>query len=257
MTGASSGIGEEFATLLATQGVNLIIAARRIDQLNALAAKLTAKYNISVEVFPVDLTEEHASKNLFEFATREGKEVDLLINNAGAGPYRHFLKSPLVDHEKIITLNMTSLTSLCHYFGKHMLSHGRPSYILNVASVAAYQPVSRFAVYCSSKTYVRIFSQILRYELKDSNVSVSCLCPGGTKTEFLDKNNQKSKSGDRFLMGASKVARLGLEGTFKKKSVIIPGLINKLSCLFPMVLPNSLNLRISETAMAMAVEERV
>jgi short-subunit dehydrogenase len=256
ITGASSGIGEAFANLLASQGVNLIIAARRGEHLNLLASKLTEKFKVSVEVLSLDLTEELAAEKLFQFATQDGKIVNILINNAGVGPYRQFVKTSLDDHKKTLQLNINSLTGLTHLFATHMLGHGKQSHILNVASVASYQPIPKFAAYCASKSYVRIFSEILHYELKDSNVSVSCLCPGGTKTEFLDNNNQKSKSGDAFLMDAEKVAFIGLKGTFAKKSVIIPGLFNKLSCLFPIFLPNSMNLKIAEKALKMAVEEK-
>lgn len=257
ITGASSGIGEAFANLLASQGVNLIIAARRSEHLNQLAAKLRTKFKITVETLPLDLCDEGAAEKLFNFATQNGGTVDLLINNAGAGPYRPFVKTPLDDHKKTIQLNMSSLTQLSHLFANHMLEHGKRSYILNVASVAAYQPVSRFAVYCASKSYVRIFSGILNYEMKGTNVSVSCLCPGGTKTEFLEKNNQHSKSGDRFLMDAEKVASVGINGMMRNKTVIIPGLFNKIACYFPMLLPDTLNLILTERAMNFAVKEKV
>jgi len=257
ITGASSGIGEAFAYNLASQGVNLVIAARRTEQLNQLAKKLTEKFRVSVEVLTLDLNDPEAPGKLLQFATQHGKTVDLLINNAGAGPYRHFIKTPLVDHQKIIQLNLVSLTSLCHLFTEHMLTNKTPAYILNVASVASYQAVPRFAVYCATKSYVRIFSEILSYELKESNVSVSCLCPGGTKTEFLETNNQKaSKSGGAFLMTPEKVAAIGLQGMFAKKPVIIPGLFNKLSCWAPRLFPNRFNIIMSEKAMTMAVTEK-
>lgn len=256
ITGASSGIGEAFANLLASQGVNLVIAARRSEHLNQLAAKLTERFKITVEVLPLDLTDISAPEKLFDFATQNGAQVDLLINNAGAGPYRQFLETQLLDHKNIIQLNLSSLTTLCHLFAGHMIDNKKPGFILNVASVAAYQPVSKFAVYCATKSYVKIFSEIFNYELAKTNVSVSCLCPGGTKTEFLEKNNQKSQSGDNFLMSAEKVAAIGLAGTLAKKAVIIPGLFNKLACFFPRFLPNNLNLIISNKAMALAVTEK-
>lgn len=256
ITGASSGIGEAFAYQLAAQGVNLVIAARRSEQLNQLAQKLTEKFHIAVEVLSLDLCESGAAQKLFEFATRNGASVDMLINNAGAGPYRNFLHSKLEEHQKILQLNLFSLTNLCHLFAEHMQKVGKEAFILNVASIAAYQPVPKFAVYCASKSYVRIFSEILKYELKNSCVSVSCLCPGGTKTDFLSNNNQRSKSGDTFLMSPQKVARLGIEGTLAKKAVIIPGILNKLSCFIPRFFPNQVNLMISEKAMGLAVEEQ-
>ncbi|MFP5387517.1 MAG: SDR family NAD(P)-dependent oxidoreductase [Bacteriovoracia bacterium] len=256
ITGASSGIGEAFARELATQRVNLVIAARRTEQLNKLARELEENYQISVDVMTIDLEDPSAPEKLFKFATEKGN-VDLLINNAGRGPYRHFLKTELFDHEKVIQLNITSLTSLCHLFAGHMIEVGKKAAILNVASVASFTPVPRYAVYCSTKSYVKAFSEILNYELKDTCVSVSCLCPGGTRTEFLEKNNQKTKVGsEKLLMPVEKVAKAGLEGTLTGKPVIIPGLLNKLSSALPSILPNKVNMFVTEKAMNIAVEER-
>lgn len=257
ITGASSGIGEAFAYNLASQGVNLIIAARRTEHLNHLAKKLTEKFHVSVEVCTLDLNDTDAPEKLLQFATHDGHHVDLLINNAGAGPYRNFLSTSLEEHQKIIQLNLVSLTALCHKFARHMVEKKTPAYILNVASVASYQAIPKFAVYCGTKSYVRIFSEIFNYEMKDTNVSISCLCPGGTKTEFLDVNNQKtSKSGDRFLMDPAKVAAIGLDGVFKKKPVIIPGLFNKLSSFAPRFFSSRMNMMMSARVMELAVDEK-
>lgn len=254
ITGASSGIGEEFARQLATQRVNLVIAARRTERLQSLAKELQEKHGISVETITLDLENPSAPEELFKFATQNG-DVNLLINNAGRGPYRHFLKTPANEHQKVMQLNMVSLTTLCHLFAGHMIEKGDRAAILNVASVASYTPVPRYAVYCASKSYVRVFSEILNYELKDTCVSVSCLCPGGTKTEFLEKNNQKS-NGDQYLMSVDKVVKAGLQGTAERRAVIIPGMINKVSSLLPTFFPNTVNMLVGEKVMRMAVEER-
>lgn len=256
ITGASSGIGEEFAKLLAAQRVNLVIVARRTEKLEQLAWDLIKKHGITVEVMTLDLTEEEAAEKLFNFATAGGI-VDLLINNAGAGPYRHFLKTDLSEHKRIMNLNMNSLTTLSHLFAQHMLSHGKESSILNVASVASFTPVPRYAVYCASKSYVRIFSEILNYELQDTSVSITCLCPGGTQTEFLEKNNQVTKRGaDFFMMSAKKVAEVGLKAAYNKKSVVIPGLFNKITSALASLAPNSIGMLLSEKAMKTAVDEK-
>ena len=254
ITGASSGLGEEFARQLATQGVNLVIAARRTERLEALAKELREKHQISVEIMTLDLEDPLSPEKLFHFSIQKGN-VDLLINNAGRGPYRHFLKTDLSEHQKVMQLNMQSLTSLSYLFAHHMLKMNRPSAILNVASVASFAPVPRYAVYCATKSYVRVFSEILNYELQDSCVSVSCLCPGGTKTEFLEKNNQTSHS-DKFLMTPEKVVRAGLQGTYSRKALIIPGIFNKISSALPNIFPNYLNMYVIEKAMKMAVEEK-
>lgn len=256
ITGASSGIGESFARLLATRGVNLVIAARRIDQLNQLSAELKSKHGIEVEIFQVDLSESNAAQKLYEFSTREGKIVDFLINNAGIGPYRHFIKTPLKDHETLLDLNIKSLTQLTYLFTEHMLKHKQESRILNVSSTASFAPVPRFSVYAASKSYVKFFSETLNHELKGTNISVSCLCPGGTKTEFLTRNNQKLVGSENLLMSSDVVARLGIDGTLKKKSVIVTGVSNKLLAFLSNFFPNKINMSVAEFVMAKAVAER-
>lgn len=255
ITGASSGIGESLAKLLASQRVNLVLVARRLERLEKLAQELRSSYGVDIDVLSMDLTLPEASEKIYAFATQNRKEVDVLINNAGSGPYRLFLDTSLAEYQQTLSLNVVSLTSLCHLFGQHMRKHARPSFILNVASVAAYQQVPRFAVYCSSKTYVKNLSQILHYEFRKSNISVSCLCPGGTDTEFPLTNNQNVKGGKTFLMSSDKVAEIAWSGLLRKKMVIVPGIFNKLSCLFPSLLPSSLGMKVAEMAMTTAVKE--
>jgi short-subunit dehydrogenase len=256
ITGASSGIGKAFAKELATQGVNLVIAARRVDELNNLAHELSTNYKIKVDVFPLDLHDPESPQRLFEFSIKDNQEVDLLINNAGSGPYRHFLQTSLKEHQNMLQLNVNSLTSLSHLFANHMIKVDREASILNLGSVASYQEVPRFAAYCGSKSYVKIFSEILSYELKDSCVSVTCLCPGGTNTEFLSSNNQKSLVGDKVLMGPEVVVKVALKGVQKKKTIVIPGFFNKLTCFYPRFLPGSLNLWLSEKVMKFTIAEK-
>lgn len=256
ITGASSGLGRDFALLLAKMGSDLILAARRTENLNQLADDIRQKYKVDVEVITIDLTADKAAEMLFEASTRKGKKVDMLVNNAGAGPFRSFLDATTSDHERILKLNALSLTSLCHLFGNHMISHGQKSWILNVASVASYQPVQRFGVYCATKAYVRFLSEIIHSELKDTNVSVSCLCPGGTATEFLAANNQSpSKFGTWSLMRSDAVVELAIRKTFAGKRVIIPGMMNKIACTLAKVLPNNLNLWMSHHVMSLGVSE--
>ena len=255
ITGASSGIGETFARELASQKTDLILVARREDLLQKLALELKASFNVKIEILALDLSESGSAQKLFDFATRDDQKIDLLVNNAGIGPYRMFVKTELADHKNVIQLNLVTLTEATYLFAKHMLSHGKQSSILNVSSVASYQPIPRFAVYCASKSYVRYFSEILRYELKNTNVNVSCLCPGGTKTEFLDKNNQSLKSKLNVLMPTRNVVLVALNGLERKRAVIIPGIMNKMIVVGLSLLPNSMNLRMSQLAMDIVVQE--
>lgn len=253
ITGASGGIGADFARLLAAKKTNLFLVARRKDQLEAFAATLKAIHGIEVETLSLDLSLPDASEILYREAIKTGP-VDFLINNAGIGPWKKFTESPLEDVKKIMQLNMVTLTTSTHLFARHMLDHKKPSLILNVASVAAFQPAPRFTVYAPSKTYVKIFSEILSEELKGTNVRISCLCPGGTATDFLKNNNQKLK-GFNPLMSSEKVARIGLEGALRGKVVIIPGLMNKLFSLFPRLIPSGWNVKLAGWGMNLAVSE--
>ena len=253
ITGASGGIGADFARLLAARKTNLFLVARRKEQLEALALSLRSQFGIQVEILSLDLSLPDASEILFREATKNG-EVDLLINNAGIGPWRKFVDASLDDHKKIMQLNMVTLTTSTHLFVKHMIDHKKSSLVLNVASVAAFQPAPRFTIYAPSKTYVKIFSEILNEELKGTNVHISCLCPGGTATEFLVNNNQTLK-GFNPLMSSEKVARIGLSGALSGKAVIIPGLMNKLFAFFPRLIPTSWNVKLAGWGMDMAVKE--
>ncbi len=254
ITGASGGIGADFARLLAARKTNLFLVARRKEQLESLAAQLRSQHGIEVEILSLDLCLADASETLIREATKDGKIVDMLINNAGIGPWRKFTEATLDDHKKIMQLNMVTLTTSTHLFARHMLAHGKPSLILNVASVAAFQPAPRFTVYAPSKTYVKIFSEILSEEMKGTNVRISCLCPGGTATEFLVNNNQTLK-GFNPLMSSERVAHIGLEGALRGKTVIIPGLINKLFAFFPRLIPSKWNVKIAGWGMDLAVRE--
>lgn len=255
VTGASSGIGKEMALELAARGTNLVLTARRTELLEDLARELRAR-GLKVDVLGLDLSRASAPQELYDFCLRSGEVVDGLINNAGLGPYRAFLKSSLPEHHQVMQLNMLRLTELSHLFGQHMLAHGRRSVILNVASVAAYQAVPKFAVYSASKFYVRIFSELLGHELRGTNISVTCLCPGGTATEFLEKNNQKLKGSFSPLMSARAVARAGIDGALRGKAVIVPGVFNKLSCWLPRFLPSSWSIGLADWGMRLAVTER-
>jgi uncharacterized protein len=255
ITGASSGIGADMARVLAAQGTSLVLAARRVEHLDRLASELKASYGIEVEFLGVDLLKKGEVSRLVTFATQQGQTIDLLINNAGMGPWRYFMDTKLETHLDTIELNLTSLTELTHLFSRHMLEHRQRSAILNVSSVAGYQGMPRFAVYAASKTYVRVFSEILHLELKGSNVNVCCLCPGGTETEFLEKSGQRMRFGPSALMSSRQVAEVGLAGVQAGKAIIIPGLLNKLMCFFPRLLPSALGMMIAERVMNLAVAE--
>jgi short-subunit dehydrogenase len=256
VTGASSGIGEAFACQLAEMGADLVITARRQDRLHEFAHQLISQYGVEVDCIALDLALAHTPRVLFEMATSAGKPVHILINNAGIGPYDEFLKSPLEAHLSTIQLNSTSLIELSYRFSHQMITLGKPCYIVNIASIAAYQGVPNFAVYTATKVFNRIFSEIFKRELRGTQVSLTCICPGGTYTEFLEKNGQQLKEAGRSnMMTADQVARIGLRGMLKRKAVVIPGLINQLACFLPRLLPSGLVLTLAEFMMNRSVSK--
>jgi len=238
ITGASSGIGEEYARQLAAQGLNLFLVARREERLKKLQQDLQLKFKISVEYLARDLKEEASWKEVFNSATT-GRKIQVLINNAGIGFYGPFHFSGVEEHLNTVRLNTLSLTALCYYFSAHMLEHQLPSYITNVASIAAYQTVPKFGVYSGSKKFVKDLSDTLHFELRKTNISVTTLSPGGTYTEFMDQAGQVLKqSAHAFMMSAKEVAAQGIQGMWSRKREIIPGFFNKLVAFLSRLIPD-------------------
>jgi short-subunit dehydrogenase len=256
ITGASSGIGKEFARQLAALGSDLVIVARRRDRLNELASELEAKYQIKVACIDLDLCSPNSARLLQEKAISEGGPITILINNAGVGRYGAFMDFPLEDHLATLQVNSTVPTELTYHFVKHMLSHGKKSYISQIASISAFQPVGNFTVYSGTKGYLRYFSETLAFELRKTNVSVTCICPGGTYTEFFHHSGQKiTSSGHRTMMSAESVVRSSIQAMLKGKSVFVPGFLNKLACFAPRLLPRDFALSMAYFTMRQAVEQ--
>lgn len=254
VTGASSGLGEEFAYQLAARGADLVISARRVERLQALSSKLAQDHGVKVEIAQCDLGVTGGGQDLFKKTMALGGEITILINNAGAGPYAPFTESELEKHTSTLQLNAVSLTELSHLFGRHMLSHKRPSYIANVGSIASYQGVQNFAVYAGTKAYVRVFSEIMKRELSGTNISVTCICPGGTYTEFSAVSGQTlNDSVHSVMMTAKDVVKTGLDAMFSRRAISIPGFVNKLACFLPRILPSSVSLSIADAAMSRSI----
>jgi short-subunit dehydrogenase len=257
VTGASSGIGREYARQLADLGADVVIAARRLDRLEVLAEELRALHKtIDVQCVQVDLSAVDAAKTLFEKSTANGKKITILVNNAGTARYGSFMDFPLEDHSVTMRLNTVAPTEATYLFVRHMLAHGKKSYITQVASIAAFQPVGYFSVYSGTKVFMRYFSESLSFELKNTNVSCLCLCPGGTYTEFFEHSGQKiTASGHATMMTAQKVVHLGIRAMMRERTVLVPGILNKLACFFPRLVPRSFGLFIAFKTMNRAVEK--
>ena len=255
ITGASSGIGREFAVLLASKGMNLVIAARRKERLEKMKDDLASRFGIEVCPVQVDLSTKDGAKALFESATENGRRISMLINNAGNGSYGHFSMHSWLEYSSTIQLNAVSLVELSFLFSNHMKSQQNQCYIANVASVAAFQPVPMFTVYAATKGFVRFFSEAMRYEFKESNISVSCICPGGTYTEFLENAGQKlGKTAHMGMMSASDVVNISLRGMLNRKNLIAPGLLNVVMYWVSNIIPTFLMMRLAYTVMSKTVQ---
>jgi len=183
ITGASSGIGREFARLHARKGGDLIITARRAEALDALKDELEKEHEVSVTTIPLDLGAKGGAEKLYKAVKETGLHVDILINNAGFGGHGKFVERDLEADLAMIDLNVKALVELCHRIGRDMVEQGGGK-ILNVSSTAAHMPGPLQATYFATKAFVSSFSQALAEELKDDRVTVTALEPGYVHTEF-------------------------------------------------------------------------
>jgi uncharacterized protein len=233
VTGASSGIGAAIADRLAARGAHVAITARREERLREVAARLTAAHGTPVDVLPADLAAPGAAARLWADATAAGP-VDVLVNNAGFGYFRPFATEAWTRDAELLQLNITAVVELAHRFVAHHRATppAHRVYLLNVASTAAFQAVPHFAVYASSKAFVRNFSEALYYELRGTPVGVTCLCPGGTTTEFhaAAGAGNYGKLANSSMLSADKVAELGVRAMLRGKKTTVTGFMNKLSC---------------------------
>ncbi len=226
ITGASFGIGSELARVFAREGYDLVLVARTGDKLRQLASELEKAHGTHSLILAADLSDPGAPAYVLDQTTRAGIIVDVLVNNAGFGQYGPFADSDLEECLRQIQLNVTALTHLTRLFLPAMLERhsGR---ILNVASTAAFQPGPLMAVYYATKAYVLFFSEAIANELKESGVTVTCLCPGVTATGFHKRANATAINLLRFgAMDALTVAEDGYRGLMSDKPVVIAGFKN-------------------------------
>ena len=226
ITGASFGIGAEFARIFAHEDYNLVLVARSADKLRQLASELEKAHGTRSLILAADLTEPGAPAYVLDQTTRADLQVDVLVNNAGFGQYGLFAENDLEECLRQIQLNVTTLTHLTRLFLPAMIERGNGR-VLNVASTAAFQPGPLMAVYFATKAYVLHLSEALANELNGTGVTVTCLCPGATSTEFHKRANATGMNLLKFgSMDAHTVAEDGYRALMAGKPVLIPGFKN-------------------------------
>lgn len=239
VTGASSGIGLELANCLARGGYDLVLVARNREKLKQVASTLSHRHNVRVLILVKDLSRPAAPQKVFEELQRANVQIDVLVNNAGLGIYGPFVKGDVDQMLSVVQVNVTALTHLTRLFLPSMLERGQGR-VLNVASTAAFQPGPLMAVYFASKAYVLSLSEALSNETEGSGVSITCLCPGPTQSDFQNRAQMStSKLSESNLMSASQVANIGYRAMMRGQALVIPGKNNAFWAWFTRLLPRS------------------
>ena len=224
VTGASSGIGEAFTYLLASKGAHVVLVARTEAKLQTIAEDIQSKYQVNASIYAKDLSAVNASQELYDQLKADEVAIDLLINNAGFGKWGQFESFSLEEYSRMIQLNVTALMELCYLFLEDFKQKPEAG-IINVGSTASFIPVPFSSVYAATKSFVLNFTEGLVGELSSTNVIVSCLCPGGTASNFAnvaDAHNTAAAAADD-LKSSEEVAKLGLDAFLAKKHYVVTG----------------------------------
>lgn len=243
ITGASVGIGEAFARELASRKTDLVLVARSQDKLDQLAGELSSTYGINTLVIPQDLTASAAGQKVFEQVQAQGWSIDLLINNAGFGDYGTFGDRPLSKMMSMVQLNITAVVELTGLFLPLMQERGNGA-IMNISSIAGFQPIPYMSVYSATKAFVLNFSEALWSENKDLGVKVLAVCPGPTESEFYERANfpRSAKGLDGMTMASSQQVVIdSLKALDKGQSnTVVGGLTNQIIVNLPRLMPRNL-----------------
>lgn len=238
VTGASGGIGYELAKLFAQDGTSLILVARQEAALRRIQQEFEQHYGIQVAYRALDLSEPGAAAALHEWCRAQGLAVDYLVNSAGYGDYGLVAQADPARYQNLLQLNVVALTTLTTLFVKDMVAHRRGR-ILNIGSLAAFQPVPQLAVYAASKSFVMHFTEALHGELRGTGVSATVLNPGVTKTGFVARAGMgRSADAQGALLDAAQVARAGYRGLLRGQLNVVPGLRGKLLSFSAGLLPS-------------------
>lgn len=241
ITGASSGIGKSLAFEFAKNNFNLIVVAEKEEELAQTAKEIKSEYLVEVYEIPIDLTKEEAPQRIYDQVRTEGLQIDVLVNDAGVGQKEKFHETEVDKDITIIRLNIEALVRLTKLFVRDMVTRGDGK-ILNLGSVAGFQPGPMLAVYHASKAFVVSFSEAISKELEGTGVTVTALCPGPTDTNFFNRADMENA---RILeagtvMEPDKVAKIGFEALMEGERVIIPGMSNKMLTFSRRLIPQKL-----------------
>jgi short-subunit dehydrogenase len=253
VTGASTGLGREFARICAREGYDVILVARSRPQLEALSAEIEATFKRRAVVFPQDLATPDAGRIVFDAVQQSGMPLEILINNAGFGLVGRFWELDGNKQIEMLQVNVLALTELTRLCLPGFIAQ-RKGRIMNIASTAAFQPGPLMAVYFATKAYVVSFSEAVHNEAREFGVSVTCVCPGPTKTEFADRagmGNSRLFKGRR-TMEARDVAEQGFSAMKSGRALLIPGRMNAamafMARMAPLQLAASVARRLQESA---------
>jgi uncharacterized protein len=243
VTGASAGIGLEFAKQLAAGGANLVLTARRRDRLEKIEQELASKHGITVEIVAADLAAADAPRQIFQFTHDRRVEIELLVNNAGFGVYGEFGGSDIASELEMVLVNCSAVVHLTHLYLPSMIAR-RHGDILIVASIAGFQGIPFFSIYAATKGFDLLFAEGLAEEVRPHGVHVCALCPGSTDSEFHAVAGTPQRS-FRSQETSEKVARVGLQAVAKGKSYVISGAKNYLLTHIQRLTPRSLVTKIA------------
>ncbi len=249
VTGASNGLGVDFARELAARGCTLVLTARREAELNTVAAELRARHGVRVEVVACDLGVAGAAEHLHTTCVARGFVVDVLINNAGFGLYGPFVEIDDGREQAMLQLDILSLVGLTKRFVRDMVGRKR-GFVMQVASIGAYQPSPYYASYSAAKAFVLSFGVALAHELRGTGVSCTVVSPGVTRTAFLEVAGQTPNTFQRAtMMESAEVARIGVAAMLAGRSSIVTGWMNALNSWLMSMLPRRWSAAIGARAM--------
>ncbi len=242
VTGSSKGIGKAIAFELAKRKYNILLVARSENLLKEIAIEITENFGVKTDYLGIDLSLPEAPLLVKEWCDKNSYPVSILINNAGYGLSGPFEKYSMSDYTAMLQVNVITLLNLCHIFLPDFKKLPQ-AYILNIASTAAYQSVPGLSIYAASKSFIQNFSRSLAYELHKTTVSVTCISPGSTDTDFVKRANvgrKALKAAAKFNMTPNSVAKIAVHAMFNKKTEIITGTINKLGAFLAWLLPKKI-----------------